>query len=74
MKRVCGSLITLCLLVTSAPAATTPRTPSPKGAGVYIIHPKDGDVVRSPVVVRFGLKGMGVAPARRFPIPAITIC
>ncbi len=39
------------------------RTPSPPGAEVYIISPKNGAVVHNPVVVRFGLKGMGVAPA-----------
>jgi len=39
------------------------RTPSPAGAEVYIISPKDGARVTGPVVVRFGLKGMGVAPA-----------
>ena len=39
------------------------RTPSPAGAEVYIISPKDGEKVKSPVVVRFGLKGMGIAPA-----------
>jgi hypothetical protein len=39
------------------------RTPSPAGAEVYIISPKDGATVKSPVTVVFGLKGMGVAPA-----------
>lgn len=39
------------------------RTPSPPGAEVYIISPKDGAKVHSPVQVQFGLKGMGVAPA-----------
>jgi Domain of unknown function (DUF4399) len=39
------------------------RTPSPAGAEVYIISPKDGAVVHSPVLVQFGLKGMGIAPA-----------
>lgn len=39
------------------------RTPSPEGARVYIISPADGDIVKSPVIVKFGLKGMGVAPA-----------
>jgi len=38
-------------------------TPSPEGAQVYIISPEDGDTVSSPVTVKFGLKGMGVAPA-----------
>src|SRR6266404_3128017 len=33
------------------------------GAQVYIISPKDGATVHSPVRVQFGLKGMGVAPA-----------
>ena len=39
------------------------RTPSPPGAEVYIISPKNGAIVHSPVLVQFGLKGMGVAPA-----------
>ena len=39
------------------------RTPSPEGAQVYIISPVDGEHVTNPVTVRFGLKGMGVAPA-----------
>lgn len=40
-----------------------PRTPSPEGAEVYIQSPEDGAEVTSPFVVRFGLRGMGVAPA-----------
>ncbi|MFJ4144552.1 DUF4399 domain-containing protein [Pseudomonas sp. NPDC089734] len=44
-------------------AADIPRTPSPAGAEVYIISPKDGEIVTSPFKVQFGLKGMGVAPA-----------
>jgi hypothetical protein len=47
----------------AAPAAAAARTPSPPGAEAYIISPKDGATVKSPVEVRFGLKGMGVAPA-----------
>jgi hypothetical protein len=39
------------------------RTPSPAGAEVYFITPKDGATVSSSVSVQFGLKGMGVAPA-----------
>ncbi len=38
-------------------------TPSAKGANLEIISPKDGDMVTSPVIVKFGLAGMGVAPA-----------
>ena len=29
----------------------------------YIISPADGAIVSSPVTIKFGLKGMGVAPA-----------
>lgn len=36
---------------------------APKGAEAYIIQPKDGAVLKSPVLVVFGLRGMGVAPA-----------
>lgn len=39
------------------------RTPAPAGAAVYFIAPANGDVVSSPVTVKFGLKGIGVAPA-----------
>ena len=38
-------------------------TPSPPGAEVYIISPKSGEVLSSPVKVLFGLRGMGIAPA-----------
>tara|TARA_B110000438_G_scaffold8660_1_gene8561 strand:+ start:2192 stop:2617 length:426 start_codon:yes stop_codon:yes gene_type:complete len=38
-------------------------TISPEGAQAYIISPIDGEVTTSPVIVKFGLKGMGVAPA-----------
>ena len=39
------------------------RTPSAPGAEVYIISPKNGAIVHNPILVQFGLKGMGVAPA-----------
>ena len=39
------------------------RTPSAASAEVYIISPKDGATVHNPVLVQFGLRGMGVAPA-----------
>ena len=39
------------------------RTPSPGGAEVYIVSPKDGAKIKGPVTVVFGLKGMGIAPA-----------
>ncbi len=46
-----------------AVTAHADRTPSPPGAEVYIVSPKDGAKVKSPVTVVFGLKGMGIAPA-----------
>ena len=38
-------------------------TPSPESAKLEIISPSDGDTVTNPVTVKFGLEGMGVAPA-----------
>lgn len=46
---------------TAAPSFA--RTAAPAGAEVYFISPSDGDVISGAVTVRFGLKGMGVAPA-----------
>jgi hypothetical protein len=52
------------LLLLAAPfALAQERTPSPAGAEAYIISPVNGAKVKSPFVVRFGLKGMGIAPA-----------
>ncbi len=39
------------------------ETPAPPDARVYIISPQNGEVVSSPFKVKFGLSGMGVAPA-----------
>ena len=40
------------------------ETPSPKGAKAYFIDLKDGDNVKSPLLIRFGLtEQMGIAPA-----------
>nr|WP_225444699.1 DUF4399 domain-containing protein [Pseudomarimonas arenosa] len=36
---------------------------SPADAELYFISPQDGARLKSPVTVRFGLRGMGVAPA-----------
>jgi hypothetical protein len=47
----------------AAPAAAIARTPRPENARLYVISPAAGEAVASPVTVRFGLSGMGVAPA-----------
>jgi hypothetical protein len=39
------------------------RSSAPAGAEVYFIAPRDGATIHGSVVVRFGLKGMGIAPA-----------
>jgi hypothetical protein len=39
------------------------QTASPPGARVYFINLKNGQHEKSPVLVQFGLAGMGVAPA-----------
>ncbi|ALM51479.1 DUF4399 domain-containing protein [Halomonas huangheensis] len=44
-------------------AADLERLSAPEEARVYFISPEDGDTVSSPVTVRMGLEGMGVAPA-----------
>ena len=44
-------------------AAAQERTPSPPGAKVFIIAPKNGATVHNPFTVKFGLKGMVIAPA-----------
>ena len=40
------------------------ETPSPEGAKAYFVDLKDGETVKSPLLVRFGLtEQMGIAPA-----------
>ena len=57
-------VIVIAMMMIALPVmAGMPRTPAPEGAAVYIISPKNGAKVTSPVTIRFGLKGMGVAPA-----------
>jgi len=53
--------LSLTLLLLSGFTATA--ADSPEGGKVYFISPQNGQTVRSPVTVKFGLKGMGVAPA-----------
>ncbi|WGD56336.1 DUF4399 domain-containing protein [Bradyrhizobium sp. CB1650] len=39
------------------------RHPSPAGAKVYFVYPENGSYITPTTIVRFGLVGMGVAPA-----------
>jgi hypothetical protein len=61
--RAALAVAAIAFVATAAVAYAQERTPSPAGAEAYIISPKDGATVKSPVTVVFGLKGMGVAPA-----------
>jgi hypothetical protein len=51
------------VLAVSMVSAAHGATPAPDGAAVYFVSPMDGQTVSSPVTVRFGLEGLGVAPA-----------
>jgi hypothetical protein len=53
----------LALAAFATVALAQDRSAAPSGAEVYIISPKNGEKVHGPVTVRFGLKGMGIAPA-----------
>ena len=58
----CSVLIAIATIA-SAQDGVLPRSASPAGANAYIISPADGETVSAPFTVKFGLQGMGVAPA-----------
>lgn len=63
-RTVVGALLLIPILVAGlSSAAPRAADAAPDQATAYFIEPRDGDRVGSPVVVRFGLRGMGVAPA-----------
>jgi hypothetical protein len=53
---------TVLLLALFLPSLTTAHTP-PDEARVFFVNLVDGQVVRSPVKVRFGIEGFGIIPA-----------
>jgi hypothetical protein len=55
-RALMASTITLAIPVSA-------QTPAPPDAVVYIITPRDGQRIRSPITVRFGLRNMGVTRA-----------
>ena len=58
------TLMIIAFLAAASLVHAQERTPSPAGAEAYIISPKDGAKVHADkVLVQFGLKGMGIAPA-----------
>ncbi len=56
-------LVSFALSSTSRAESGLPRSERPDAGRVYFITPDDGQTLSSPLVVRFGLHGMGVAPA-----------
>jgi hypothetical protein len=62
MRRPTLALLAALAALVATPALAGP-TPAPKGAYCYIGWPNDGETVKSPFKVWFGLRGMGVAPA-----------
>jgi hypothetical protein len=56
-------LLALGVCLVAATAFAADRMAAPAGAEVYFIAPQNGAKVHSPVTIKFGLKGMGIAPA-----------
>ena len=56
-------LLALSVCLVAAFAAAADRMAPPAGAEVYFIAPQNGAKLHSPVTIKFGLKGMGIAPA-----------
>lgn len=62
MIRIIAAASLALLLAACGPSAPK-GTPSPAGAKVTILEPANGAEVTSPVLVKFGIEGMEVAPA-----------
>jgi hypothetical protein len=56
-------LLALGVCLAAATALAADRMAAPAGAEVYFIAPQNGAKLHSPVTIKFGLKGMGIAPA-----------
>jgi len=64
--RACFAILPIVLFGAAAlaqEAGKIPRTPRPADAKLYLISPANGAELSNPVTIRFGLAGMGVAPA-----------
>jgi|SRR5450432_3890895 hypothetical protein len=56
-------VLVLGLSLLAAFAMSADRLAPAAGAEVYFISPQNGATLTGPVIVRFGLRGMGIAPA-----------
>ena len=63
MRTLALAALLFAVSSTAAIAADAPDNYWPTDAKTYIISPRNGAHVKSPVTVLFGLKGLGVAPA-----------
>jgi hypothetical protein len=69
MRTAASALFGIALLTSVALAQdaskplTPPRSAAPQGAKVFIVSPKNGETVGQDVLVKFGVKGIGLAPA-----------
>ncbi|HET6588033.1 MAG TPA: DUF4399 domain-containing protein [Oleiagrimonas sp.] len=63
MRRLLMTLTLSMLAATALAADGLPVHKAPVGVDAYIIAPADGATVSRTFTVRFGLKGMGVAPS-----------
>lgn len=63
MRQTLVTAAAMAVALTVSGAAGAEQTPANPKAKVYFINLKDGDTVKSPFLVQFGLSGMGVAPA-----------
>ena len=63
MNRIYLLSLVLVFALTSVAWSDDLRSKSPDDALVYFIEPVDGQVVSGDFTVKFGLSGMGVAPA-----------
>jgi len=61
-RYILGAVL-LALFIAAPVLAESLRVKAPEGAEVYFIAPSNGATISSPVTVKFGLKGLGVAPA-----------
>ena|SRR5260221_9710108 len=55
--------LTAAIVFSSAVSSLAQETKSPPGAKEYFVNLKNGDTVTNPILIQFGLSGMGVAPA-----------
>ncbi len=63
MKSAIAATLIALSLAACGQESEMKRTPSPAGAKVFFIEPADGATVTNPVIVKFGIEGMEVAPA-----------